>query len=140
MKKLIYTILISGILSSWAVAEYSVKNVYDGDTIKLVDYTKQQPFNKISVRILGIDTPELKGAKCKLEHNKGIQARDYLRGLLAKYPYRIEFKKWGKYGGRVLGNVWLNINKREVKASKLLLDAGLAIPYHGKKKVFDWCK
>ncbi len=55
---------------------------YDGDTCKFT-LPGIHPFfgEKISVRIRGIDTPEIWG-KCPTEKRKAKAARDYLRNLL----------------------------------------------------------
>jgi micrococcal nuclease len=51
-------------------ATYTVSSVYDGDTLRLAQ-------QDASVRVLGIDAPELSPKECY-----GIQSRDAARGLL----------------------------------------------------------
>ncbi len=57
---------------------------YDDDTSTFT-LPGVHPFfgEKISVRIRGIDTPEIRG-KCEAEKRKAKAARDYLRNLLRK--------------------------------------------------------
>ena len=88
----------------------------------------------MSVRVLGIDTPEIRG-DCDKEKALAKQGR-----VVANREFRaaklIEFRdlKWDKYGGRVLSNVYLD---GELYAQKLI-DSGLARAYDGGTKK-GWC-
>ncbi len=81
-------ILTAGILcisaSTWATTFDNVTLIrcYDGDTCTFT-IPGVHPFfgEKISVRIRGIDTPEIRG-KCAVEKRKAKAARDFLRNLL----------------------------------------------------------
>ena len=84
---------------------YFVGSVYDGDTIKLINKKYQKPFQKISLRIYGVDTPELKRYKCEVEKELAEEAKIYVEGILENFKYKIVFIKWGKYGGRVIGDI-----------------------------------
>ena len=89
----------------------------------------------MSVRILGIDTPEIR-AKCDEEKKLALEARA-LANKLFREAKDIEFAnlKWDKYGGRVLVDVYLDgkLYKDEI------INAGLARPYDGGTKE-EWCK
>jgi len=78
-----------------------VKWVYDGDTLLLTDKRK--------IRIIGIDTPEVKHHQQKAQAY-GAKAREALRELLKKYNYQIELRyskeKLDKYS-RILAHVYL---------------------------------
>ena len=79
-------------LSPAAEIEYvKVKWVYDGDTLLVTD---QKGNNKRKIRILGIDTPEVKHHQQKAQLY-GSKAREELRALLKKHNYQIilEFDK-----------------------------------------------
>ena len=114
--------------------EYRNNLCYDGDTCYVTAPTLPEPLQKMSVRILGIDTPEIR-AKCEEEKKLALQARE-LANKLFRAAEKIEFAnlKWDKYGGRVLVDVYLD---GELYSQKLI-DAGLARPYDGGTKT-PWC-
>ena len=114
--------------------EYRNNLCYDGDTCYVTAPTLPEPLQKMSVRILGIDTPEIR-SKCEEEKKLALQARA-LANKLFRAAEKIEFAnlKWDKYGGRVLVDVYLD---GELYSQKLI-DAGLARPYDGGTKT-PWC-
>lgn len=86
-----------------------VVDVYDGDTITvifLLNGNKDSPF-KIKIRILGIDTPEIR-TKNPEEKRAAIVVRDYVKNMLLNQIITLEIKKWDKYGGRLDGNIYVN--------------------------------
>lgn len=108
----------------------------DGDTIEFSAPWSPLPDKTIHVRLMGVDTPEHGGrAECESERNKAHQATYFVEQALQDAKV-IETQPlaWDKWGGRLLSNVWLD-NK---SLSQMLLDAGLAKPYHGEKKS-SWC-
>lgn len=107
-----------------------VIKVYDGDTITIASLLPNtvSPIYRFSVRLNGIDTPEIK-SKTKGEHEMAIRARDLLNDKI--YGEMVELKNVGneKYG-RILADVYLqneNINQ-------WLINEHVAIPYDGGKK------
>ena len=88
----------------------------------------------MSIRILGIDTPEIRG-KCVGEKELALKARIFANKAF-RSANKIEFKnlQWGKYGGRLLSDVYLD----DKLYSKMIIDEGLARPYDGKTKK-GWC-
>lgn len=109
-------------------------SVYDGDTIKVTLSGVHPLFGrKISVRILGIDTPEIRG-KCAAEKTKAKAARDFLKGVL-KRASRIDLRdaKRGKYF-RILARV--SADGQDVAA--LLIRKGHGRPYNGGRRR-GWC-
>jgi endonuclease YncB( thermonuclease family) len=109
---------------------------YDGDTCtvnikKFPDIIGQG----ISIRLWGIDTPEMKG-KCSKEKNLAIEARNFLVSRFEN-ARTIELRKprRDKYF-RILCEVW--INGRNI--NKLMVEQGFAVEYDGGTKVKDWCK
>ena len=85
--------------------EYRGNLCYDGDTCYVTAPTLPEPLQKMSVRILGIDTPEIR-ADCDSEKKLALKARE-LANKLFSTAEKIEFAnlKWDKYGGRILSNV-----------------------------------
>ena len=107
---------------------------YDGDTCYVTASVLPETLQKMSVRILGIDTPEIKG-KCEKEKELALIGRQTANDLF-RSAKTIEFRdlKWDKYGGRVLSNVYLDGNLY----SDILIEKGLARPYDGGAKK-GWC-
>lgn len=83
-------------------AEVKVLRVIDGDTICVGFYSTQQP-TKVSVRIRGIDTPELTSNNTE-EQALAEAARDRLNAFLGNAIVTLEDVGTEKYG-RVLATV-----------------------------------
>jgi micrococcal nuclease len=86
--------------------EYMAKvvSVYDGDTIRVdIDLGFGIKFENQSIRLLGIDTPEVRGE----EREAGIKVRDYVREQILEKEIVLKTYKdtKGKYG-RWLGQVY----------------------------------
>ena len=109
---------------------------YDGDTITF-NLPGLHPIigEKISIRVNGIDTPEIKG-KCEKEKYDAQQVRDMVADIL-KDAEQITLKNMerGKYF-RIAADVIVDGEN----LSEVLVGAGMAIRYSGGKKTFDWCE
>jgi len=90
--------------------------------------------NKISIRIRGIDTPEIKG-KCEAEKTKAKAARKYIKKLMsnAKQIDLINPKR-GKYF-----RIVADIKADGIDVGTLMLKKGFAVPYNGNGKKGEWC-
>ena len=105
--------------------EYSAKvvKVYDGDTITVdIDLGFGVWLHKQKIRLVGIDTPEVRGE----EKEEGLKSRDWLREKILdkQITLRTAKDRKGKYG-RWLGSVILhstNINQE-------MISLGLAEKY-----------
>ena len=109
---------------------------YDGDTITFNLPTLHPIIGKnISLRVNGIDTPEIRG-KCEKEIYDAEQARDMVSDIL-KDAGKIALKnlKRGKYF-RIVADVYVD----EENLAVMLVEAGVAIPYSGGKKSKNWCE
>mmetsp|Transcript_18322 Transcript_18322/g.44972 ORF Transcript_18322/g.44972 Transcript_18322/m.44972 type:complete len:269 (+) Transcript_18322:174-980(+) len=109
-----------------------VRNVYDGDTLTLVDERR--------VRFLGIDTPEVK------EHQAFSQeAKAYTKGLCDKKDIWISFEpgqnKEDHYG-RLLAFVWVQQGSGYLCVNEGIVLAGLANAYtpNADSKLHNWDK
>lgn len=111
-------------------------SVYDGDTIKVdLDFDGPAIFSRnISVRILGIDTPEIHG-QCESEKVLAQQAKAWLQSMLNN-AQRVELHNVArdKYF-RVLADVVVD-GKR---VADQLIEKGLARAYDGGHKT-PWCE
>lgn len=112
-----------------------ITSIYDGDTFRanIKDYPKIVG-HRMSIRILGIDTPELK-AKCKREKDLAINAKRLTASMLGDGK-RIELRniKRGKYF-RILANVYVD----GISIGDELIRNNLALEYDGGTKI-DWCE
>lgn len=121
-------------LADVQMREFRDKLCYDGDTCYVTMPALPKSLSKMTVRILGIDTPELRG-ECSKEKELAMKAR-----IFANKTFRearvIEFKdlKWDKYGGRILSNVYLD----GYLYADMIINEQLARPYDGGKKE-GWC-
>jgi endonuclease YncB( thermonuclease family) len=136
MIKILLTIILLLISSNAYAYEWEILRVVDGDTIEIKDECFPTEL-KLSIRVLGIDTPE-KGskAKCDKEAKLAEKASKFTKEFIGKNK-TATFRniKWDKYGGRLLADV--EINGKSLSGE--LIKNGLARSYDGKKKG-SWCK
>jgi endonuclease YncB( thermonuclease family) len=111
-----------------------IVEVYDGDTFK-IDLPSQHPLfgDDISVRVFGIDTPEMRGTSDEVKA-LAYKAKNRTQELLSDAK-TIELKnpQRGKYF-RVLAEVWID---GESLGEKLKSD-GLAKDYDGEGARPEW--
>tara|TARA_B100000524_G_C23469299_1_gene305490 strand:+ start:48 stop:446 length:399 start_codon:yes stop_codon:yes gene_type:complete len=121
-------------LADVKMREFRDKLCYDGDTCYVTMPALPKTLSKMTVRILGIDTPELRG-KCSKEKELAMKARIFANNTFREARV-IEFKdlKWDKYGGRILSNVYLD----GYLYADMIINEQLARPYDGGKKE-GWC-
>lgn len=131
---------LPALASSTKIPAY-VESVYDGDTLKVRALPWPGVEIKISVRIDGIDTPELRG-KCVYEKQVAVQARDFLKKIVLPFGDSVPMKIWlidpkhGKYAGRVVAKVE---TPEGMDVAKILIAEGLARPYKGDRRK-SWCE
>jgi micrococcal nuclease len=117
-----------------------VIKVYDADTITIASKLPydESPLYRLSVRLNGIDTPEIKGKGISDEEKESAKlARDFVYNLVFNKYVRLENIESEKYG-RILADVYIdNINLNE-----LLIKERYAVKYDGgtKKKPTSWSK
>ena len=125
-------------LAQAEVYDWKVTRVKDGDTVEFEAKWLPPPLKPLlSLRVLGVDTPEkAPRAKCDKEARGGQAATDFTKKKVAEAKkIQIEIKDWDKFGGRVLGDVIIDGQS----LSKMLIDNQLARPYHGEAKK-SWCE
>lgn len=121
-----------------SVFTYPVKGgrvikVYDGDTITIASKLpiEKSPIYRFSVRLNGIDTPEMKGAGVtEEEKNAAHQAQVFVSDLILNKYVRLENIQNEKYG-RILADVYIG----DIHLNELLLKERYAIPYNGGTKI-----
>ncbi|MBX7067227.1 MAG: thermonuclease family protein [Parachlamydiales bacterium] len=134
MIRLFFLLLFASVFAKQTYGNLSVKRVlrvHDGDTF-IADVAGVHPLigDEISIRVKGIDAPEITDARVK---EIAIQARDFLEERL-KEGWFIELGnvQRDKYF-RILADVFID----GVNVGEELIQAGLARPYDGKTKS-DW--
>ncbi|MGB0696033.1 MAG: thermonuclease family protein [Rhodospirillaceae bacterium] len=101
----------------------SVIRVVDGDTIRARATIWPGTEVEVSVRLRGIDAPELRKGDCT---DQGRAAQEWLEALVvpAQRVWLLE-PKFGTYAGRVIGDVIAD----DVDVAAGLVERGLAAPY-----------
>lgn len=151
MKKILTILLF--LISSIAIAQdymlLPIVSVYDGDTIKTdLKWRLPPPLNKVSIRVYGIDTPEVPAAsyhitgklgraKCNKEAILALEVKKRVIEIVGNYSrMKITNYKWGRNGGRIVGNISIG----GIDIAKTLINEGLAVEYYGRGAKHDWCQ
>ena len=114
---------IFAVLSLSAIA--AEIRVIDGDTISV---------GRERIRIIGIDAPETRRAKCDAEYRRGMAAKARL-GVLVSGGVQIRSQGRDRYR-RTLAIV-RDMQGRDVAA--ILIREGLARAYNGRGRRQSWC-
>ena len=111
MKKILAFLFLLPSLAFAQAYEFPLVRVIDGDTVEFQAAFLPQPLKPVlKLRIYGVDTPE-KGhrAQCAQEAQWGEMATNLTKQLVLKSTRRqIIIKDWDKFGGRVLGDLYLD--------------------------------
>ena len=92
-----------------------VCDIYDGDTIKVI-FKFNGVYNKWNCRILGIDTPELRGGTDE-DKIKAKASRDYLKTLILGKNVTICCEDFDNFG-RLLIDVYYDTNVTKIMIEK----------------------
>lgn len=130
------------------VEEFSLKNktfmakvvdIYDGDTCKIVFYLNNQ-LVKFTCRLNGIDTPELKPLKTKINRDFEIEQAKHCRNKLlemccGKNNDKLVFIECGNFDkyGRLLVDIY-ETKECVYSFNNILIKEGYARSYDGGKK------
>jgi endonuclease YncB( thermonuclease family) len=112
------------------VTQGKVIKVYDGDTITIASklpYKSSQMY-RFSVRLRGIDSPEIK-SKSLAEKDLAMNSKMALSNLILGKNVHLKNVSTEKYG-RILADVYID----NVNVNKWMLENKLALPYDGGKK------
>lgn len=111
-----------------------VLKVIDGDTLRVRAQIWIGQSVEVSVRIAGLDTPELRG-RCREEQLQAMLARDELERLVRNGRVRLFDVDADKYGRRVMARIE---NSRGVDLGKRLIEGGFGRAYSGRRRQ-SWC-
>lgn len=116
------------------VCECKVVSVYDADTVTIALQWNNNIY-KVKCRLFGIDSAE-KRTKNQDEKKVALDATKWLQNLILNKIIWVKCGKWGKYGGRMLGELYLDKKNIKDNASinDLIVKNGFAYYYDGKKK------
>lgn len=113
-----------------AFENVSVASVYDGDTFKInLNCSVAVYCEKVPVRVLGVDTPEIKGKTAKEKH-LAQKAKAFTKNFLAQRPVSLTDCGRDKYF-RLLCNV---TNGQGQNLAQELIKRDLGYEYWGGKK------
>ena len=117
-----------------------VIKIYDADTITIASKLPydDSPMYRLSVRLNGIDTPEIKGKDITGEEKEAAKtARDFVSKLALNKFVRLENVATEKYG-RILADVYIG----DIHLNDLLIKERYAVVYDGgtKEKPTSWLK
>ncbi len=110
--------------------EARVISVIDGDTIRAAAFVWPGHEVTVSVRIRGIDAPEIK-SRCEAERRAAERAKSALEDMVGLAAVRLRDIGGGKYYGRVLADVEA-ADGTPVGAALLALE--LVRPYRGGRR------
>ncbi len=104
------------------------EDVYDGDTVTVtIDLGFHIDFGELTLRLYGIDAPEMRGP----EKVEGRKSRDWLRARLADREFIVQTirDRKGKYG-RYLAIIWVD----GVNVNDEMVQLGLAEKYEERRR------
>ena len=108
--------------------------VVDGDTADVMIDLGFSTWVKARLRFKGVDTWE-KRTRDLEEKKKGIAASEFTKKHLELNDGKFVIQSYGKGKyGRVLAEIFVNIDGEETSLNKLLIENGHAYEYEGGKK------
>ncbi len=121
--------------------------VLDGDSVQGYIHTNdRESVIYTTLRLEGIDTPEIGKAQCLGEKVKGLEAKLYLKRLLdplirrrtANIACACDYRG-GKFAKRRVGSLKIKRNERWRDVSQFLTNRCLAVPYDKGTRP-NWCR
>ena len=110
-----------------------VIRIVDGDTVRVRAHIWINQSIEISVRIAGIDAPEIARPDCRAERQQADAAKAEVSALIGADMVRLYNVRLGKYAGRVVADIKA-ANGTDIATQLVALD--LAIPENTDA---HWC-
>jgi micrococcal nuclease len=126
-RRAIRQLLAAAVLATLALPASAAVRAIDGDTIEIDGET---------IRILNIDTPEIRHAQCDAERRLGEVAKSRVRQLLASGAISIRRGDGGRMTDKY-GRTLAVVDVDGIDLGKQLIAEGLARPWTGKRQ--PWC-
>ncbi len=115
----------------------TVISVVDGDTVKVEVQIWLGLYQKVKVRIAGIDAPEITKPKCTKEKELGLKAKEFLESVIPQQStINLTQISEDEFGGRVDATIQTKDGK---DVGELLRSEGHASPYKKRGMKKDWC-
>lgn len=112
----------------------SVERVIDGDTVRVTARIWVGHSVSVSVRLAGVDAPELYRPKCAAERELARRAKAFVEAMLTGGEVTLADIVHDKYGGRVVARVETPSGE---DVGEALLGEGLAVEERAEKA---WCE
>lgn len=112
-------------------ARGQVERVVDGDTVKMRVAIWLDQEILVSVRLAGVDAPELFRPKCEGERKLAREAKSFVESFLRDGEAMLDNIKQDKFAGRVVAR--LHVRGRDL--GQALIAEGLGV----KGRKGDWC-
>jgi len=130
------TLLAAALISFGPYSDVTITKVYDGDTFTAIVGVWPNVSTTMSIRVNGIDTPELRG-KCEEEKALARKAKTFTIDWLYDNMNNVVLGnvKNGKYAGRVVADV---LSASGESLASALVQNNLGYEYHGGKRK-SWC-
>jgi endonuclease YncB( thermonuclease family) len=110
---------------------FAIIDVHDGDTIKALVETGFDVLSRVTFRLAGINTAEVKKKQSEERVKLGLNARDYVKEITSKYKSRVVSERFESGGfGRYLGVVFYEKDGNWINLNQELLDLKLAQTYY----------
>ena len=101
-----------------------VDRVIDGDTYEVRVQLLPDIIIRYNLRLRGVDTSELR-APCRSEQQRAIQQKRYVEALIKDKPVWVSRIRFGKYAGRRLSNMFVEVGGQLVNVAYMLKTNGL---------------
>ena len=112
--------------------EADVIRVIDGDTIEVNAHVWVGQYVRTKVRLLGVDTPEIRRPKCEAERAVGQEAKAFVEASVGN-KVKLYDVKMGSFGGRVIARLE---TESGVDLGQTLTENALAVAYKADE---PWC-
>ena len=115
----------------------TLNRVIDGDTVEVDAVIWLDQTVRVSVRLDGVDAPEIRRSGCAAEKALGETAKRFLAAQLRGAEIALYDVKEGKYAGRVVARLKTGDGADPTAA---LIENGLAAPRPKRGRGKDWCE
>jgi micrococcal nuclease len=117
-----------------------VLDIIDGDTMSVRVSLWPGLVAEYSVRVRGMDAPELRGASCAEEKAWAEESKAQLQKLYdVGSQIKLENVEYDAFSGRVLADVFRYRSDRWLDLKKEMVDRKMAVEWYPKQGDVPWC-